>query len=238
MKKAEDILNDYKMVDIQEDDILETILQSKKILRQAPIQKHDTSTIRQMKLIMHYHFPKLFILQALLTIIILSMSLSVLSRDYGKLYLILIIGSVLFSMISTVEIIRNRMNDMWETERVCTIRIEKIIAYKLFVLSMTTFISICFIAMILSITHQDISLFKIFATSLLPYMIITTCIIQLKDHLETIQGILIVYVGMTMFFVIIYLNQYFIFYQSQSIFIFSFIICMLLNIWKLKPKES
>ncbi|RGC53833.1 hypothetical protein [Absiella sp. AM29-15] len=236
--KTKDILDDYMMVDIPKDDINETILQSKKILRQAPIQKHETNTIRQMKLIMHYHFPKLFILQAILTVIILSMSLSVLSEDYGKLYFILIIGSVLFSMISAVEIIRNRMNDMWETERVCTIRIEKIIAYKLFVLSITTFISICLIAMILSLTHQNISIFKIFATSLLPYMIITTCIIQLKDHLETIQGILIVYVGMTMFFVLIYLNQYFIFYQSQSIFIFSFIICMLLNIWKLKPKES
>lgn len=236
--KTKDILDDYMMVDILKDDINETILQSKKILRQAPIQKHETNTIRQMKLIMHYHFPKLFILQAILTVIILSMSLSVLSEDYGKLYFILIIGSVLFSMISTVEIIRNRMNDMWETERVCTIRIEKIIAYKLFILSITTFISICLIAMILSLTHQNISIFKIFATSLLPYMIITTCIIQLKDHLETIQGILIVYVGMTMLFVLIYLNQYFIFYQSQSIFIFSFIICMLLNIWKLKPKES
>lgn len=236
--KTKDILDDYMMADIPKDDINETILQSKKILRQAPIQKHETNTIRQMKLIMHYHFPKLFILQAILTVIILSMSLSVLSEDYGKLYFILIIGSVLFSMISAVEIIRNRMNDMWETERVCTIRIEKIIAYKLFVLSITTFISICLIAMILSLTHQNISIFKIFATSLLPYMIITTCIIQLKDHLETIQGILIVYVGMTMFFVLIYLNQYFIFYQSQSIFIFSFIICMLLNIWKLKPKES
>lgn len=236
--KTKDILDDYMMVDIPKDDINETILQSKKILRQAPIQKHETNTIRQMKLIMHYHFQKLFILQAILTVIILSMSLSVLSEDYGKLYFILIIGSVLFSMISAVEIIRNRMNDMWETERVCTIRIEKIIAYKLFVLSITTFISICLIAMILSLTHQNISIFKIFATSLLPYMIITTCIIQLKDHLETIQGILIVYVGMTMFFVLIYLNQYFIFYQSQSIFIFSFIICMLLNIWKLKPKES
>lgn len=236
--KTKDILDDYMMVDIPKDDINETILQSKKILRQAPIQKHETNTIRQMKLIMHYHFPKLFILQAILTVIILSMSLSVLSEDYGKLYFILIIGSVLFSMISTVEIIRNRMNDMWETERVCTIRIEKIIAYKLFVLSITTFISICLIAMILSLTHQNISIFKIFATSLLPYMIITTCIIQLKDHLESLQSILIVYVGMTMFFVLIYLNQYFIFYQSQSIFIFSFIICMLLNIWKLKPKES
>lgn len=237
MKKTEDILDDYQIVDIQEEDIYETILQSKKILRQAPIQKQETSTIRQMKLIMHYHFPKLFILQVLLTIIILSMSLSILSSDYGKLYFILIIGSVLFSMISTVEIIRNRMNDMWETERVCAIRIEKIIAYKLCILSMTTFISICFIAMTLFITHQNISLFKIFATSLLPYMIITTCIIQLKDHLETLQGILIVYVGMTMFFVLIYLNQHFIFYQSQPIFIFSFTICMLLNIWKLKPKE-
>lgn len=236
--KTKDILDDYMMVDIPKDDINETILQSKKILRQAPIQKHETNTIRQMKLIMYYHFPKLFILQAILTVIILSMSLSVLSEDYGKLYFILIIGSVLFSMISTVEIIRNRMNDMWETERVCTIRIEKIIAYKLFVLSITTFISICLIAMILSLTHQNISIFKIFATSLLPYMIITTCIIQLKDHLESLQSILIVYVGMTMFFVLIYLNQYFIFYQSQSIFIFSFIICMLLNIWKLKPKES
>ena len=201
--KTKDILDDYMMVDIPKDDINETILQSKKILRQAPIQKHETNTIRQMKLIMHYHFPKLFILQAILTVIIPSMSLSVLSEDYGKLYFILIIGSVLFSMISAVEIIRNRMNDMWETERVCTIRIEKIIAYKLFVLSITTFISICLIAMILSLTHQNISIFKIFATSLLPYMIITTCIIQLKDHLETIQGILIVYVGMTMFFVLI-----------------------------------
>ena len=243
MKDGKQLLEDYEVPQILEEDIMETIHQSKILLKQAPLQKRETHTLKQMQHICFYHFPKIFILQIILTVILFLAIYPCLSKEDAQnmIPLILTIGGILFSMISSVEIMRNHFYDMWETEKTCCIRMENIIGFKLCLLTITTFLSFTMLTILVSLLNTHTDGIQNLTMAILPYLCITTCIVQLKDHIKSIQGILCIYAALAMFFItpMIKLDLYqFISQNNLLLLILCFILCLSLNALKLKKVES
>lgn len=245
----EEFLKTYQVPEIKEVDIVETIVNGKKIISRFPVEKRENNLIKQMFMIIKYHFPILFLFQIILTIILLFALINLIAVEndiqmqnetipYLDLSIILIIGSVLFSMITGIELIRNQIYDMLECEKACYIRPEKMIAFKLCLLSVSTVVLISFLSIFLKIYNSDVSLIILLVIGIFPYMVITTMIVLLIDHLRSLQSVLSVYVGMTMLFIItIYLRidniiAYLNSYAILTLFIL-FVICVFMNAYKL-----
>lgn len=243
MKDEKQLLESFEMPPITEADILTTIQHSKILLKQAPLQKRETHTIRQMQQICFYHFPKIFILQVALTILLFLAVCSTISKDQSQTIVstVLVIGGILFSMITSTEILRNRFYDMWETEKACSIRMEKIIGFKLSLLTTSTFILFSVISILLSILNTNANGITIITLAILPYLCITTCIVQLKDTLTSIQSLLFVYTALTLFFLLPMIDTLYYTFIDQNnwiLLMLCFFIYLFLTVIKLKKVES
>lgn len=254
MKHAKQILDEFELPQLQEEDLLETIQCSKQILRTAPLQKMEPSTLKQMKLIFKYHFPKTFAIQIMLTILLFLMLLgnihtaalypsTTLKSIFHTISITLIIGSILFSMIVSTEILRNRFSDMYELERVCTIRMEKIIGFKLSILTIFTFLIFSIAAFLIPQKTPAMTGATVFVIGILPYLVITTFIVQFSNHMHSIHSIALVYIFFTLFFILCMLYfesiDYILFDQSHMMMLLVVIIlCAYLNYRKLTKNES
>lgn len=254
MKHAKQILDEFDLPQLHEEDLLETIQYSKQILRAAPLQKMESSTLKQMKLIFKYHFPKTFAIQTIVTILLFLMLLSnintaalfpstTLKSIFHNISITLIIGSILFSIIVSTEILRNRFSDMYELERVCTIRMEKIIGFKLSILTIFTFLIFSIAAFLIPQKTPAMTGATVFVIGILPYLVITTFIVQFSNHMHSIHNIALVYIFFTLFFIlcILYIESidYILFDQSHMMMLLVVIIlCAYLNYRKLTKIES
>lgn len=250
----DEILKTFEVPKINEIDIVETIETGKKIISEFPSEKKEHNLIKQMILIIKYHFPVLFLFQVLLTIILLLALINLLAVEneitqfhnntipYLDISIVLIIGSVLFSMITGIELIRNQIYDMYECEKACYIRPEKMAAFKLCLLSVSTLVLISILSILLKIYNSEVSLIVLLTIGIFPYTLVTTIIVLFINHLRSLQSVLSVYVGMTMLFIIIihlrieniivYLNSY-----ALITLFFLFVICIFLNAYKLNQND-
>lgn len=211
-KNIQDFMQEFTVPNTTEKEITATIYKSKQALRHAPLEKTETSVFKQMWLIIRFHFPKTLLLQVLLSIVLclfLFQHNIGITKDingnaitlYQPKIVCLAIGGILFSVVTVIELLRNRLSDLWESEKVCAIRLEKIIAFKLSILTIFTSIILLILCTVLAKEYKDLSILPLFSIAFLPYLCITTCLIQFNEVIQGWQGLFTIYAGMTLFFI-------------------------------------
>lgn len=211
MKKEPSFLESIQIPDIPMEDIIETIELSKQIVKEAAPQKLEMKKSRQLLTILRFHFPKLLCLEFMLCIIaamMLMFSSFINIQDAASsgqgfesipllCFCTILIGSLLLSITTSVELTRSRISDTWEIEKACMIRLELIILFKMFLMSFFAFLGLGILSLMLSQVQQEVSALTIFVIGMIPYLIITTCLIQGSHLIHSVQEMAALYAVFT-----------------------------------------
>lgn len=203
-------LESFEIPEIKMEDMIETIETSKQILKEAPLQKREPKKAKQLFTILRLHFPRLLFVEAFCCILatffllyppLLNIKNLMSDKSFDSIplicFLTILMGSLIFTITAAGELLRSRIASAWEMEKVCAFRIEKIIMCKLMMMSVLAFLGIGMLSIILAAVQPAVEAMTIFLIGILPYLIITTSLVQFQSYINSIHALLAFFVVFT-----------------------------------------
>lgn len=193
MKKEKIQLEQLDIPDILQDDILEVITNVKELLRNQPVKKHESSTFRILRELLHIHGWKSILIQAALTLLVaLGVWLCLPSGYKVNSVAFLSLGSSLLSVAITVEVFRCDIYGMKELEMASPYSPQRMLMWKMLLLGGISFLGILIIAVSISL-QTDIHLLTLLYSGFIPFLLLNAFTLHLYAHDQVLQVFLTVY---------------------------------------------
>lgn len=194
--KQRAVFDKWQIEEMDPQDIRETILRSKQIVKQLPIKKYHRSGIRPILEVLCYHMPKVLLLEGVLCLgILLYIGMAGIaenSMNVNAVYYGLTFTGILCMIGMSGEMLRVKLMDTWELERTCAMRLERILVIKMLILGSFSIVVI-FLLTLTSWALYGISFLRLACFGYVPFLFLTALILQVAMHLDSKEGILGVY---------------------------------------------
>lgn len=182
MKQPQIQLEEIKIPEISEADLIQTILHSKQILQESSMVKQERSRFQSLKQIIVFHGWRSLCVQGLLVFFLLVIAwigLPVVGKNISIAFVL--VSSVTLSVAISYELYRVDLYQMKELEYTCVFSPQRLFVWKILLLSMISLIGILLLCIYTSNTYE-LNLLTLIYGGCIPFIILNGISLQLSHN--------------------------------------------------------
>lgn len=182
MKQPQIQLEEIKIPEISEADLIQTILHSKQILQESSMVKQERSRFQSLKQIIVFHGWRSLCVQGLLVFFLLVIAwigLPVVGKNISIAFVL--VSSVTLSVAISYELYRVDLYQMKELEYTCVFSPQRLFIWKILLLSMISLIGILLLCIYTSNTYE-LNLLTLIYGGCIPFIILNGISLQLSHN--------------------------------------------------------